>query len=342
MSKARKGVVMPLWQTIWKPAAAFLASAFALLAAHAAAAEKASPIRLAVLEYGSLAWELEVIAHHGLDRKHGFALERVGLAGTQALQVALQAGRVDVVLSDWLWVSRVRQGGSDVTFAPYGAWAGGLVVPADSSIGSFASLRGRRLGVAGGAIDKNWLLLQAVAAREEGMQLAEAGDVVFGAPPLLRSELEAGRVDAVLTYWQDVAMLEASGFRKLTDTEAVAKRLGIDRRVPFLGYVFSESWAERNFEAVRGFLAASREAKAILRESDSEWDRIAPLTRATNATQLHAVRDAYRRGLLEHWGSEERRSAHALFQILSEIGGKAVTGGYDALAAGTFWEGDRF
>ena len=315
----------------------------AVAPAGAVSAQEATPsIRLAVLKYGSVAWERDVIEHHGLDRKHDFTLDTVELAGTQALKVALQANRVDIILSDWLWVSRIRQMGSDVTFAPYGAWAGGLVVSADSSVQTLAALRDRRLGVAGGPIDKNWLLLQALVTREEGMRLVEATDVVFGAPPLLRMELQQGRLDAVLTYWQDVAKLRMTGFRLLIDTAEVAKRLGIQRRVPFLGYVFSEGWAEKHQKTVLGFLAASREAKAILRDSDAEWDRIAPLTRTQNEAQLHGVRDAYRRGLLDRWGNEERTAAKALFRILAEIGGEPLTGGQAALAAGTFWAKDRF
>lgn len=334
---------MPRWQkTRWK-ILLVTAMILAVTPAGAAFAQEATPtIRLAVLKYGSVAWERDVIEYHGLDRKHGFILDTIELAGTQALKVALQANRVDIILSDWLWVSRIRQTGSDVTFAPYGAWAGGLVVSTDSPVQTLAALLDRRLGIAGGPIDKNWLLLQALVAREDGMQLAKATDVVFGAPPLLRMELQQGRLDAVLTYWQDVAKLQMAGFRLLIDTAEVAKRLGIQRRVPFLGYVFSEEWAEKHKKTVRGFLAASREAKAILRNSDAEWDRIAPLTRTQDEAQLHGVRDAYRRGLLDRWGNEERMAAKALFRILAEIGGKPLTGGQADLAAGTFWAEERF
>ncbi|MBN4016304.1 ABC transporter substrate-binding protein [Rhodospirillaceae bacterium AH-315-P19] len=302
----------------------------------------AQPIRIGALKFGSVAWELDVIAHHGLDRKHGFSLDIVPLASTQALKVALQAGGVDVILADWLWVSRIRQSGSDVTFAPYGAWAGALMVPAASKTRTLGDLGGLRIGVAGGPINKNWLLLQALAVKEEGLRLADEMEIVFAAPPLLRMEMQTGRLDAVLTYWQDAAMLQTIGFRRMIDTAEVARRLGVSRRVPFLGYVFSSAWAESRRDALLGFLAASREAKAILRHSDAEWERLAPLTRTDGATQLHTVRDAYRRGLLEHWGEEERRAAEALFGILAKEAGASLTGGQTSLAPGTFWAEDRF
>lgn len=308
----------------------------------AQAGTTAAPIRIGVLKFGSLAWELDVISHHGLDRKHGFSLDRVPLAGAQALKVALQAGAVDVVLSDWLWVSRIRARGSDITFAPYGAWAGALLVSGASGARSLGALRGQRIGIAGGPIDKNWLLLQALAAKEDGVRLADETDVVFAAPPLLRMELQTGRLDAALTYWQDAAILQTAGFHRLIDTAEAARRLGIARPVPFLGYVFSSAWAAAHRDRLLGFLAASRAAKAILLNSDAEWTRLAPITRTRDKTQLHAVRDAYRRGLLEHWDVAERQAAKTLFHILAAIGGAALTGGQTGLAPGTFWAEDRF
>ncbi len=331
----------------WGLWVALMAAVFSLPAVTQAAPVvsqpvQAQPIRIGALKFGSVAWELDVIAHHGLDRKHGFSLDIVPLAGTQALKVALQAGGVDVILSDWLWVSRIRQTGSDVTFAPYGAWAGALMVPAASKVRTLGALAGLRLGVAGGPINKNWLLLQAMAAKEDGLHLADETDVVFAAPPLLRMEMQTGRLDAVLTYWQDAAMLQTAGFRRVIDTAEVARHLGVPRQVPFLGYVFSSAWAELHRHSLVSFLAASREAKAILRRSDDEWERLALLTRTEDAAQLHAVRDAYRRGLLDHWGEDERRAAEALFGILAGVGGTPLTGGQTRLAPGTFWAEDHF
>ncbi len=72
---------------------------------------QAEPVRVGVLKFGTVAWELEVIKHHGLDRKAGFELEVVPFASTLATKVALQAGALDVIVSDWFWVSRQRAAG---------------------------------------------------------------------------------------------------------------------------------------------------------------------------------------------------------------------------------------
>ena len=50
--------------------------AFACLLALPAAAEPL--LRVGVLKFGTVNWELDVLRHHGLDRKHGFELDRLG------------------------------------------------------------------------------------------------------------------------------------------------------------------------------------------------------------------------------------------------------------------------
>ncbi len=53
-------------------------------------------------------------------------------------------------------------------FLPYSSTEGALMVPGDSPVRSVADLAGKRLGVAGGPLDKNWLLLRARPARRTG------------------------------------------------------------------------------------------------------------------------------------------------------------------------------
>ena len=48
------------------------------------------------------------IQRHGLAEKHDVAIEVVPLASENALAVALQGGRVDLIVSDWLWAARQR------------------------------------------------------------------------------------------------------------------------------------------------------------------------------------------------------------------------------------------
>ena len=295
-------------------------------------------VRVGVLRFGTVAWELDVVRAHGLDRAAGIAVEPVEFAASQATQVALQAGRVDAATQDWLWVARQRANGADYTCAPSSAAVGAVIAPQASSVQSLADLDGRRLGIAGSPLDKSWLILRAFARRSLGLDLDARTQKSFGPPPLLAEQLAAGRLDAVLTYWPFAARAEAAGMRRVLGVEEAVRGLGISGTVPFVGYAFSEDWATRHRALLDGFLAASRRARAMLAERDSEWERIAPLTGAAGAAELHRLRDAYRAGLLPHWGEAERAATARLYDVLAEVGGPALVGPATRLPPGTFWQ----
>ena len=107
-------------------------------------------VRVGVLKFGTVSWELDVIKTHGLDHKNGFDLYIVPLASKNATAVALQGGAVDMIVTDWFWVSRQRDKGYDYTFAPYSVAAGGLLARPDSGIASLDDLQDRKIGIAGG------------------------------------------------------------------------------------------------------------------------------------------------------------------------------------------------
>lgn len=308
-----------------------------LVAAVPALASDLPAIRVGVLKFGTVNWELDVIRHHGLDRAEGIDLKVTAYASKQATAIALQGGAVDVIVTDWFWVSRLRSLGTDYTFAPYSTSVGALVVPAGSNIRSLADLAGKRIGIAGGPIDKSWLLFRALARKRHGMDLEREADAVFAAAPLLNEQIKAGRLDAVVTFWHYVARLETAGMHALIGIEEVTQALGIDARVPLLGYVFRESWAEAKKPEVLAFLRVSRQAKEILRESDAEWERLRSMTRAADEETLIALRESYRAGIPESWGEVERGAAVAMFDILKELAGEKLVGPSGEMQAGTFW-----
>jgi len=308
--------------------------------AHAAGTQAAGagaagpPIRVGTLRFGSVAWELDVMRAHGLDAAAGVTVELVEFAAAQATQVALQAGRVDMVVQDWLWVSRQRASGADWTLSPTFGALGAVMAAPDSPVRTVADLRGRRLGVAGSPLDKSWLLLRAYAQQKLGLDLDQAADKSFGPPPLLAEQMAAGRLDAVLTYWPFAARAEAAGQRRVLAMEDAVEAMGIPPGVPFLGWVFSDAFAARNAAAVQGFIEASAKARSILVDSDAEWDRIAPLTGTSGPDELARLRSWYRRGALGHWDLE---ATARLYDILAAIGGPALVGPAVHLAPGTFW-----
>lgn len=296
-------------------------------------------LRLGVQQFGTVSWELDVLRQHELDRKNGFTLEVQPFAQGDAADVALLAGAVDGIVEDWLWVSRQRADGMMLTFIPYSAAVGALMVHPERGIATLADLAGKKIGVAGGPLDKSWLILQGVARKRHDLELARAAEPVYGAPPLLTEKLKSGELDAVLNYWHFCARLEAAGFPQLLGINEAQAELGVPATAPQLGYVFKEAFVTANPELIRGFAAASRAAKEILATSDAEWERIRPLTRAEDDATLAALRRRWVAGIVPHWGEAEQRQAAELYRVLAELGGPELVGGSPVLAEGTFWSG---
>ena len=308
--------------------------AIAALAASGAVA--ADRIRIAAQKTGTLAWELEILRAHDLDRQADLAIETTDLASTEAGKVALKGGSADLILSDWLWVSRERALGDDLVFYPYSSALGAVMVPANSPIEDIADLKGKKLGVAGGPLDKSWLLLQALA-RRSGVDLKTQAEIAYGAPPLLTQKALQGETDATLTFWNFAAELEAKGMKRLVSIKDVAKRLGATGPVAMVGYVFDGGWARHNRALLDRFFAAMHKAENILADSPAEWQRLAPHIGVSDAGAL----DIYRRRFLEDIPrrplSDEEADARALYRVLAEIGGADLVGPARELDPGTFY-----
>jgi NitT/TauT family transport system substrate-binding protein len=318
-----------------------MAVVLGLFVAGGAHAEPAK-VRAGVLSYGTVNWELNVVKHHGLDRKEGVELLVTKLGGKNASAVALQGGAVDVIVTDWIWVSRQRAAGTDYTFVPHSVAVGGLMVRPDSGIKSIGDLRGRKIGIAGGPVDKSWLMLRAYAMKSIGADLKDIAKPTFAAPPLLNKIMLQGEIPAALNFWHYTARLKAAGMVELISVNDLLPALGVNGRPPLIGWVFSESWAKDNGPAIKGFLKSLRAAKKIMASSDAEWDRLRPLTKAKNDETFFALRKAYRAGIPKSFGDKDIAAAKALFKTLAVYGGSDLVGKSTVLAPGTFWSGYRY
>ena len=283
-------------------------------------------LRVGLLKFGTVAWEIDTITYHRLDTKHDIRVVPIEFATNDAAKIALQADAVDLIVTDWPWVVRQRAEGARFSFTPYSRAVGALLVAPGSGIHRLADLKGKRVGVVGGPLDKSWLLLRAFSKRDIGADLADVAEPVFGAPPLLSEEFSAGRVEAVLTYWHYAARLEAAGATPLLSVADMVERLGGSADVPMLGYAFDEAWAAQHRDAIDNFIEASREAKTVLASSENEWERLTPLLGTSDPKVRTALKIGYRAGILDHWGDEERHAAARLYDVLVELGGERLVG----------------
>jgi NitT/TauT family transport system substrate-binding protein len=168
-----------------------LAGVAALLAAAPAQAEK---LRLALQKTGTTGWELAVVRAFGLDKEAGLDLEVTELGAPEAGKIALQGGSADIIVSDWLWVARERAQGARLTLYPYSTGVG-AVMTKDPAIRGVKDLLGKKLGVAGGPLDKSWLMLKAFALKQ-GVDLEKGATILYGAPPLIAEKASQGEIDS--------------------------------------------------------------------------------------------------------------------------------------------------
>ncbi|UOA07022.1 MULTISPECIES: ABC transporter substrate-binding protein [Methylobacter] len=307
-----------------------------LLSVSSFAAEK-TIIRLGVQVGGTVEWELPALQEALAAKSADFELDIHRVANIEAGKAALQSGAVDIIISDWIWVSGLREKGTDFTFYPYSDMSGALVVPSTSNIRSLLDLNGKRLGIAGGELDKNWLLLQTLAKQQHNIDLDASVEKVFATPPLINEQIKQGQLDAALNYWHFATRLEAEGYRTLIDGRSILQGLGIQESVANLGYVFKQSWADQHKPAVRQFIELGKQARQTLCSVDAAWQKILPLTKVVDEKIQKHLRQNYCTGNVEQWGEAQKKAAAKVYVLLHKQSKQALTGQSAELQPGTFW-----
>lgn len=308
---------------------------FAAVVAAGAALADVPVIRAAVLTIGTVNWELATIVENGLDQKHGFTLDVQPYADNGATRIAVEGGEADMAVADWIWVARQRAAGKDYVFVPYSKAVGSIVVPKDSAVTALPDLAGGKIGIAGGPLDKSWLILRAYAQQEYGFDLKAETEQVFGAPPLIFKSGLGGDLDGAINFWHFLAKMKASGMRELISVETAGQALGLNTETPLLGYYFKESFLAQNPDLAQAFYNASREAKEMLAESDAAWDVVRPRMNAKTEAQFVQLRQDWVAGIPAR-GPVDLDSATTLLGLMAELGGAELVGEATSVPEGLF------
>ncbi len=78
----------------------------AILSVWTTAYAEDAAVRVGVLKFGTVNWELNSVEHHAIDTANGIDLQVSGYANGNAAKIAFQGGEVDVIVTDWIWVAR--------------------------------------------------------------------------------------------------------------------------------------------------------------------------------------------------------------------------------------------
>ena len=284
---------------------------------------------------GSPGWIMRIIQERGLDRRNGFQLkltlgDDVTRRSFQATIAAIAAGEADFIDADWISLSRCRQQGLDlVAVHPYGRIMGAIVVPTDSPIRELADLRERRIGVVG-RLDKNWVVIRAACRSRHGFDPQSTAIVEeASSKAVLVDWLEAGKVDAAVVYWHLAPGLTATGrFREACDVLDLLPEPQPGPPTTF--FAFREAFVASDGALVAAFVAAYREAVAVMRADHAAWPDLMLPPKA-----FAALRTAWDRRICIDWRAGDVDRLERLFDQLKAVGG-AESLGIDRMAPGLF------
>ena len=307
----------------------------AMIVAAPAFAQDLPVIRAAVLKIGTVNWELSTIVEQGFDEAHGFDLEIAPYADNGATRVAVEGGEADVAVADWIWVARQRAAGKDYVFVPYSKAVGGLVAPKGSGVTSLKDLAGGKIGIAGGPLDKSWLILRAYAQQEYGMDLKAETEQVFGAPPLIFKSGLSGDLQGAINFWHFLAKMKASGMEEVISVETAGKALGLNTDTPLLGYYMKESFLAENPGLAQALYDASRDAKDLLASDDAAWEAIRPIMNAKTDAQFNQLKSDWLAGIPAR-GPVDIDGANKMLALMNDLGGADLVGKATTVPDGLF------
>lgn len=277
-------------------------------------------LKIGVLNYGTVNWELDVIKHYELDKKYGFDLELIQLASKNAQLIALQSNSVNVIINDWIWVNTQREKNKNFVFYPYSKATGTLYVNSKSKINKFEDLKDKELGISGGVDDKTWIILRAYAKQKYDLDLKKLVKPVYATAPILYKKMEDESLVASINYWHFNAKLEKFGIKPFINMQTVFSEFGINNPISFVGWVFHKEYSMKNDELIKSFLKASFEAKDILATNNEEWNRLRKLMNVDNNNDFEALKDGYKESIIKEFTQENILDIKKIYTLLLKEG----------------------
>lgn len=295
-------------------------------------------LRIGVLAFGTVNWELETIINNNLAKKYGIELVIKKLASKNAVSIALHAGAVDIIVSDFIWVSRQRAEGKDFTYYPYSKAIGGLYIRPELKASSLLDLKDKNIGISGGPVSKTWLIARAYSKLKYKKDLINIINPTFASPIILNKKVLDSSLDGAINFWHFNAKLKAKGMKNILSMKTMLKAFDIHSEFPLIGWVFSQKFAQNNKTLINSFLQASYEAKKLLNDDLTQWNKIKEKMKVKDEKTFMALVNGYKDGIPKIFSQNEKDASKKVFKILARIGGSKLVGKSTTLQEGTFWE----
>lgn len=289
-----------------------------LLSAQEETRTQLPTLKVSVIAWGTVNWELQHIKLAQLDHKNGYNLVIDRVASLSAARIAITAGNTDFIVSDWLWASERNVKGANLRFIPFSKQVGSIIAAQGKHISSYSSLKGKRVGIAGGPMNKGWVLMRA-AAKKQGVDLQQEAKIQFGAAPLLSQAMKNGQLDMLATFWHYGARLEAEGYQKLYSLKTIMRDLGLKSNVPMLGYLYEAKLEDQHPDLVSAFYESIKAAKAQLAVDNVAWQTLRPVMRSENDKIFQALMAGYRSGIPDELNQQQITDAVNFYKIIDDL-----------------------
>jgi NitT/TauT family transport system substrate-binding protein len=283
-------------------------------------------LRLTNQGAGTNAFAVFAMQKFKLDKKYGFEMQIIPAGNSQAAMTAVQSGGADVVVADLMMLASLRNaGGKIIAIVPMFKWGDHIVVPTNSPIHNLGDLRGKKVGT-DTRNDTTWFVIRAAAKKTYNLDLEKDADVQEGGVGLLRGLIEQGKLDATFMYNNITPAMTVTGkFRVLYQMRDLLSQLGLDGDVPFLFHAAAESYTAAHPANVRAYLAAYREAVAILNVNDEVWIEAGHVQKMADAA-IPPLRDEMRADLMSKFEPHTEADIRNMFDILLATAGPKVLG----------------
>jgi ABC-type nitrate/sulfonate/bicarbonate transport system substrate-binding protein len=216
---------------------------------------------------------VDVLKDQGLDRKHGIDLQPQSFGAVSAYYAALATGEVDMLPAGPHVLQKMRLEGvpitATLTYARLNALA---VITGDPAVKTITDLKGKSIAADMGSSEYQILALY---GRSQGVIFGKDVTVVQAGPPLARTQLQAKRVDAAMT-WEPSATLtlrDNPQYRTIltgdTAWKQVAKNDGWE-----LILAVREDFLKRSPEAVPRLLRMLQDGARFIKNDADAADRI--------------------------------------------------------------------
>jgi ABC-type nitrate/sulfonate/bicarbonate transport system substrate-binding protein len=251
-------------------------AACATALALAPAVESQEPIRVKIarLAFPSLTTLMvDVVKDQGLDRKHGIDLQPQSFGAVSAYYAALATGEVDMLPAGPHVLQKMRLEGvpitATLTYARLNALA---VITGDPAVKTITDLKGKSIAADMGSSEYQILALY---GRSQGVIFGKDVTVVQAGPPLARTQLQARRVDAAMT-WEPSATLmlrDNAEYRTILTGDTAWKQIAKNDGWELILAV-REDFLKRSPEAVPRLLRMFQDGARFIKNDADAADRI--------------------------------------------------------------------